>query len=110
MTLDLYNKLKKYDNLFYTATQRNYVMFGSLEVKKQLSEVYTKLFGKKSNMLSGCGTCALTEMKEIANKYYEFEQSLQAQETVEEIVQETVEKLKEETEKQKAKIKRTRKK
>lgn len=110
MTIELYNQLKKYDNLFYTATQRNYVMFGSIEVKKELSKVYTQLFGKKSNMLSGCGTCALTEMKEIANQYYQFEQSLQLQ--VQEIVEETVEKLEEETVQPKTttKIKRTRKK
>jgi hypothetical protein len=61
-------------------------------------------------MLSGCGTCALNEMKEIANQYYQFEQSLQVQ--VQEIVEETVEKLEEETVQPKTttKIKRTRKK
>lgn len=77
MTLEQYEKLKEYDNLFYTSTERNYVMFGSVENKKKLSEIYTEVFNKKSNMMNGCGTCALREMKVLASEYYRFKQQLE---------------------------------
>lgn len=79
MTLEQYEKLKEYDNLFYTSTERNYVMFGSIENKKKLSEIYTEVFNKKSNMMNGCGTCALREMKVLASEYYRFKQQLEEQ-------------------------------
>ena len=47
MTLEQYEKLKEYDNLFYTSTERNYVMFGSIENKKKLSEIYTSFQQEK---------------------------------------------------------------
>ena len=72
MTIEQYNELKEYENLLYTASQRNYAMFGSMGKKKRLSELYTEILGKKSNMLGGCGGCALNEMKEIANAYYSY--------------------------------------
>lgn len=72
MTIEQYNKLKQYETLLYTASQRNYVMFGSIVTKKILSELYTQIFNKKSNMLGGCGGCALNEMKELANAYYSY--------------------------------------
>jgi hypothetical protein len=79
MTLEQYEKLKEYDNLFYTSTERNYVMFGSIENKKKLSEIYTEVFNKKSNMMNGCGTCALREMKVLASEYYRMKKQLEEQ-------------------------------
>lgn len=87
MTIEQYERLTEYTELFYTATERNYVMFGSIHTKKILSEIYTEVFGKKSNMLNSCGTCALREMKALATEYYRMkkqleEQTLQEQETI----------------------------
>ena len=48
---DIFERLAEYDNMFYTATQRNYVMFGTLDNKKKLSQLYTEVFKKKSNMM-----------------------------------------------------------
>lgn len=70
MTDKEFIELQEYEDIFYTATQRNYVMFGSIEKKRRLSELYSSIFNKKSNMLSGCGRCALREAKEIAEVYY----------------------------------------
>ena len=79
MTTEQYEKLKEYTELFYTATERNYVMFGSIPTKKILSEIYTEVFGKKSNMLNSCGTCALREMKALAAEYYRMNKQLEEQ-------------------------------
>lgn len=68
---DIFERLAEYDNMFYTATQRNYVMFGTLDNKKKLSQLYTEVFKKKSNMLNGCGSCALREIKELGKTYFE---------------------------------------
>lgn len=82
MTVEQYEKLKEYEDLLYTSSQRNYVMFGSLEKKKKLSELYTEVFGKKSNMMNSCGSCALREMKALATEYYRMEKQLEEQQTV----------------------------
>lgn len=70
MTDEQFLVLTEYENIFYTATQRNYVLFGTLENKKRLSALYSDVLRKKSNMMSGCGACALRETKEIAAAYY----------------------------------------
>jgi hypothetical protein len=82
MTIEQYEKLKQYENLLYTSAERNYVMFGSIEVKRELSEIYTEIFGKKSNMLNSCGSCALREMKVLASEYYRLKKQLEEQQTV----------------------------
>lgn len=84
MTLEIYEKLKQYEKLLYTSSERNYVMFGSIEVKKELSEIYTEVFNKKSNMLNSCGSCALREMKVLASEYYRFKKQLEEQEKLQE--------------------------
>ena len=77
MTLEIYEKLQEYEKLLYTSKERNYVMFGSIENKRILSEIYTEVFGKKSNMLNSCGSCALREMKALASEYYTFKKQLE---------------------------------
>lgn len=76
MTDKEFIELQEYEEIFYTATQRNYVMFGSIEKKRRLSELYSTIFNKKSNMLSGCGRCALRETKEIAEVYYKEKEKM----------------------------------
>lgn len=75
MTREQYDKLTEYKDLLYTAKERNYVMFGSMDKKRALSALYAEIFEKKSDMLNGCGSCALREMKELAAAYYQFEQT-----------------------------------
>lgn len=70
MTQEQYDRLTEHKDLLYTATQRNYVMFGSLERKKTLSALYAEVFNKKSKMMNGCSTCALREMKELGTLYF----------------------------------------
>lgn len=82
MTLEIYEKLKQYEKLLYTSSERNYVMFGSIETKRILSEIYTEVFNKKSSMMNSCGSCALREMKALANEYYRFKKQLEEQQTV----------------------------
>ena len=82
MTLEIYEKLKQYEKLLYTSSERNYVMFGSIETKRILSEIYTEVFNKKSNMLNSCGSCALREMKVLASEYYRFKKQLEEQQKV----------------------------
>lgn len=82
MTLEIYEKLKQYEKLLYTSAERNYVMFGSIEVKRELSEIYTEVFNKKSNMMNSCGSCALKEMKTLATEYYRMKKQLEEQQTV----------------------------
>lgn len=84
MTIEQYEKLKQYEKLLYTSSERNYVMFGSIEVKRELSEIYTEVFGKKSNMLNSCGSCALRAMKVLASEYYRFKKQLEEQEKLQE--------------------------
>lgn len=84
MTLEIYEKLKEYEKLLYTSSERNYVMFGSIETKRILSEIYTEVFNKKSNMMNSCGSCALREMKVLASEYYRFKKQLEEQTVVEE--------------------------
>lgn len=74
MTEEQYIELTEYKDILYTATQRNYVMFGTLERKRKLSALYAAVFNKKSNMLNGCGACALRECKELGTVYFKEEQ------------------------------------
>lgn len=82
MTIEQYEKLKQYEKLLYTSAERNYVMFGSIETKRILSEIYTEVFNKKSSMLNSCGSCALREMKVLASEYYRMKKQLEEQQTV----------------------------
>ena len=70
MTEELFIELTEYKDILYTAKERNYVMFGTLERKQKLSALYAAVFNRKSKMLNGCGTCALRECKELGTVYF----------------------------------------
>ena len=71
MTEEIYNELMKdYERQLYTSKELDYVSFKDLKHKKRLSEIYTVIFNKKSDMMNGCGRCALRETREIAEAYY----------------------------------------
>ena len=71
MTEETYNELMKdYERQLYTAKELAYVSFKDLKHKQRLSEIYTVIFNKKSDMMNGCGRCALRETREIAEEYY----------------------------------------
>ena len=71
MTEEIYNELMKdYERQLYTAKELAYVSFKDLKHKQRLSDIYTVIFNKKSDMMNGCGRCALRETREIAEAYY----------------------------------------
>ena len=90
MTEEQYIELTEYKDILYTATQRNYVMFGTLERKRKLSALYAAVFNKKSNMLNGCGACALRECKELGTVYFKEEQIREEKKAEEQTVTEEV--------------------
>lgn len=81
MTKDIFLTLKNYEHHLYTAKERNYVMFGSYEVKKKMADIYEETYNKKSNMLNSCGSCALREMKALAVDYFDMKKNMELQET-----------------------------
>lgn len=71
MTEEIYNELMKdYERQLYTARELAFVSFKDLKHKQRLSDIYTVIFNKKSDMMNGCGRCALRETREIAEEYY----------------------------------------
>ena len=71
MTEEIYNELMKdYERQLYTAKELAFVSFKDLKHKQRLSDIYTIVFNKKSDMMNGCGRCALRETREIAEEYY----------------------------------------
>lgn len=71
MTEEIYNELMKdYERQLYTAKELAFVSFKDLKHKQRLSDIYTVIFNKKSDMMNGCGRCALRETREIAEEYY----------------------------------------
>ena len=90
MTEEQYIELTEYKDILYTATQRDYVMFGTIERKRKLSALYAAVFNKKSNMLNGCGACALRECKELGTVYFKEEQIREEKKAEEQTVTEEV--------------------
>ena len=90
MTEEQYIELTEYKDILYTATQRNYVMFGTIERKRRLSALYAAVFNKKSNMLNGCGACALRECKELGTVYFKEAQIREEKKAEEQTVTEEV--------------------
>ena len=90
MTEEQYIELTEYKDILYTATQRDYVMFGTIERKRKLSALYAAVFNKKSNMLNGCGACALRECKELGTVYFKEEQIREQKKAEEQTVTEEV--------------------
>lgn len=77
MTIEQYEKLQEHEYLLYTAIERNYVMFGSLDKKKKISQIYSEVFGRKSSIMNGCSSCALREMKVLASEYFRIKKQLE---------------------------------
>lgn len=70
MTDEQYKELTEYETQLRSAAYSNFCRFITIERKKRLSELYAAIFNKKSNMMNGCGTCALREMKEMGLLYF----------------------------------------
>lgn len=75
-------ELAEFEEIFYTVTQRNYIMFGNYDRKLRLSDLYYSIFKKKSNIVTGCGSCALKEVKQLAEYYYKNNQPQTTEEEV----------------------------
>lgn len=74
MTDEQYIELTEYETQLRSAAYSNFCRFITLEKKKRLSELYAAVFNKKSNMMNGCGTCALREMKELGLLYFKVKE------------------------------------
>lgn len=74
MTDEQYIELTGYETQLRSAAYSNFCRFITLDKKKRLSELYTAVMGKKSNMMNGCGSCALREMKELGLLYFKVKE------------------------------------
>ena len=70
MTNEQFIELSEYESQLRSAAYNNFVRFITLDRKKKLSDLYTEIFNKNSRIMNGCGTCALREMKELAQLYF----------------------------------------
>lgn len=69
-TKELYDKLTKYRQHFYTAVQLDYVRLTNIEEKKALNDLYELAFNSKSGILSGCSRCLLRDTKRLGVAYF----------------------------------------
>lgn len=69
-TKELYDKLTKYRQHFYTAVQLDYVRLTNIEEKKALNDLYELAFNSKSGIMSGCSRCLLRDTKRLGVAYF----------------------------------------
>lgn len=77
MTIKQYSVLKEYETQMTTATQSNFVRALGTPSREKLAVVYKEIFGRDSGFISGCGSCILKNLKELAVPYFEFKAKLQ---------------------------------
>ena len=70
MTNEQFIELTEYESQLRSAAYNNFVRFITMDRKQKLSDLYSEIFNKKSKIMNGCGTCALREMKELAQLYF----------------------------------------
>lgn len=64
--------MAEYEDVFYTAVNCDFVRMGGYERKKAVSDLYSKVFGKKSGIMDGCGRCLLNDTKRLGEVYYRW--------------------------------------
>lgn len=79
MTQEQFNKLTKYRDNLYTATNLDYVRVQSAEDKKALHNLYKEIFDKDSGIIGGCTRCLIRDLKAIGKVYFEYEKQLKEQ-------------------------------
>ena len=79
MTKEQFEALIPFEGSLYTAKAFSFVR-GLDSVKREtLAELYKQIFQKESQIKSGCSSCVIKTLKELAFKYYEYKESLEAE-------------------------------
>lgn len=87
---EIYSQLAEYEDVFYTAVNCDFVRMGGYERKKTISDLYSRVFNKKSGIMDGCGRCLLNDTKRLGEVYYRWK-SLRGTRTQEEETTDTKE-------------------
>ena len=66
MNVKQYSILKEYEPQMTTAKNSNYVRALGSQSREKLAVVYKEIFNRDSGFPSGCGSCILKNLKELA--------------------------------------------
>lgn len=78
MNVKQYSILKEYEPQMTTALNGNYVRALGSQSREKLAVVYKEIFNRDSGFISGCGSCILKNLKELAVPYFEFQEKLKS--------------------------------
>lgn len=78
MNVKQYSILKQYETQMLSALNGNYARALGSQSREKLAAVYKELFSRDSGFISGCGSCILKNLKELAVPYFEFQEKLKS--------------------------------
>lgn len=78
MNIKQYSILKEYEPQMTTALNGNYARALGSQSREKLAVVYKEIFNRDSGFPSGCGSCILKNLKELAEVYFEFQEKLKS--------------------------------
>ena len=78
MNIKQYSILKEYEPQMTTALNGNYARALGSQSREKLAVVYKEIFNRDSGFISGCGSCILKNLKELAVPYFEFQEKLKS--------------------------------
>lgn len=78
MNVKQYSILKEYEPQMTTAINGNYARALGSQSREKLAVVYKEIFNRDSGFPSGCGSCILKNLKELAEVYFEFQEKLKS--------------------------------
>ena len=78
MNVKQYSILKQYETQMLSALNGNYARALGSQSREKLAAVYKELFSRDSGFISGCGSCILKNLKELAVPYFEFQEILKS--------------------------------
>lgn len=87
MTIKQYYKLKKHEDILFTARYCDYFRNLTQSKRVELEEMYEELFKEKSSLNAGCGGCQLKSLKRLAVPYFQMKEKMEKRKE-EEIVEE----------------------
>lgn len=78
MNVKQYSILKEYEPQMQSAINGNYARALGSQSREKLAVVYKEIFNRDSGFASGCGSCILKNLKELAVPYFEFQEKLKS--------------------------------
>lgn len=78
MNVKQYSVLKEYETQMQSALNSNYARALGSQSREKLAVVYKEIFNRESGFVSGCGSCILKNLKELAVPYFEFQEKLKS--------------------------------